>query len=131
MAHPDEPPHAGGHRDDHPHEPPHPSRARPAPPATSPLSQPRLPRWAAWLVAALSAAAAALISLSLDWNVVGGTVLAVVLFAVALPTWSRLVENSRAANDRLVTTLVWSAFARGDGAAGLADDHGDHERHPA
>ena len=71
------------------------------------LSQPRLPRWAGWLVAALSAAAAALISMSLDWNVVGGTVLAVALFAVALPTWSRLVENSRAAKDRLVTTLVW------------------------
>ncbi len=73
------------------------------------LSQPRLPPWAGWLVAAVSAAAAALVSLSLGWNLVGGAVLAVTLHAVALPTWSRLVENSRAAKDRLVTTLVWSA----------------------
>jgi phosphate transport system permease protein len=35
----------------------------------------------------------------------------VVLYAVALPTWSRFVENSRTAKDRLFTTLVWSAFA--------------------
>jgi phosphate transport system permease protein len=75
------------------------------------LSQPRLPHWAGWLVAAVSAAAAALLSLTLGWNLAGGAVLAVVLFAVALPTWSRLVENSRAATDRLVTTLVWTAFA--------------------
>ena len=75
------------------------------------LAQPRLPSWAGWLVAALAAAAAALISMTLGWNVVGGAVLAVVLFAVALPTWSSLVENRRAAKDRLVTTLVWSAFA--------------------
>jgi phosphate transport system permease protein len=75
------------------------------------LAQPRLPHWAGWLVAALAAATAALVSLSLGWNLAGGAVLAVVLFGVALPTWSRLVENSRAAKDRLVTTLVWSSFA--------------------
>ena len=75
------------------------------------LTQPRLPRWAAWLVAALAAAASALVSLTLGWNIAGGAVLAVVIFAVALPVWSRLVENSRAAKDRLVTTLVWAAFA--------------------
>ena len=33
------------------------------------------------------------------------------LYVVALPSWSRVVENCRAAKDRLVTTLVWSAFA--------------------
>jgi phosphate transport system permease protein len=32
------------------------------------------------------------------------------LYGVALPVWSRLVENPRAARDRLMTTLVWSAF---------------------
>ena len=74
------------------------------------LSQPRLPRWAGWLVAVVSAAAAALVSLTLGWTLVGGAALAVVLYAVALPTWSRLVENPRAARDRLMTTLVWSAF---------------------
>ena len=76
-----------------------------------PLAQPRLPQWAGWLVAALSAAGAALVSLTLGWNIAGGAALAVVLYAVALPVWSRLVENSRAAKDRLMTTLVWCAFA--------------------
>ncbi len=33
------------------------------------------------------------------------------LFGVALPVWSLLVENKRAATDRLVSTLVWVAFA--------------------
>jgi phosphate transport system permease protein len=75
------------------------------------LSQPRLPRWAGWLVAAVSAAAAALVSLSLGWSLAGGAVLALLLSAVGLPVWSRLVESTRAAKDRMVTTLVWSAFA--------------------
>jgi phosphate transport system permease protein len=38
-------------------------------------------------------------------------VVAVVFYAVALPLWSRIVEGGRAAKDRLVTTLVWAAFA--------------------
>jgi len=74
------------------------------------LSQPRLPSWAGWLVAAVAVAAAAIICLSLGWSIAGGVVLAVVIFAVALPAWSAAVENGRAAKDRLVTTLVWSAF---------------------
>jgi phosphate transport system permease protein len=74
------------------------------------LSQPRLPRWAGWLVVVVAAAAAALVSLTLGWSLFGGAALGVVLYAVALPTWSRLVENPRAARDRLMTTLVWSAF---------------------
>jgi phosphate transport system permease protein len=32
------------------------------------------------------------------------------VYAVALPAWSRAVEGARAARNRLVTTLVWSAF---------------------
>jgi phosphate transport system permease protein len=75
------------------------------------FGQPHLPWWAGWLVAAVSAAAAALLSLTLGWNIAGGAVVAVVLFAIALPTWSVLVESPRAAKDRLVTTLVWAAFA--------------------
>jgi hypothetical protein len=51
------------------------------------MSQPRLPRWAGWLVAAVAAAAASLVSLTLGWNVFGGAVLAVLIFAVVLPTW--------------------------------------------
>jgi phosphate transport system permease protein len=76
-----------------------------------PLTRPRLPRWAPWLVGIVAGAAAALVSLSLGWGVAAWSVLGIVLFAIALPAWSRVVESSRAAMDRLVTTLVWVAFA--------------------
>ncbi|HET9760434.1 MAG TPA: hypothetical protein VFP51_11840, partial [Nocardioidaceae bacterium] len=76
-----------------------------------PLSHPRLPRWAGWLVAGLAAAASAIVTMTLGWGLVGWGVLAIVLFGVALPAWSLLVENRRAAKDRLVSTLVWVAFA--------------------
>ena len=33
------------------------------------------------------------------------------LFLVVLPLWSLAVENRRAAVDRLMTSLVWAAFA--------------------
>ena len=36
--------------------------------------------------------------------------MALVVYAVALPAWSALVENARAAKDRAVQTLVWLAF---------------------
>jgi phosphate transport system permease protein len=88
--------------------------ARPAPATASaahlPLTRSRLPRWAPWLVAAVSAAAASLLALTLGWGLVGWAVVAVVLHAVVLPVWSRLVENGRAATDRAVATLVWVAF---------------------
>jgi phosphate transport system permease protein len=76
-----------------------------------PLTRPRLPRWAPWLVGIVAGAAAALVSLSLGWGLTAWSVLAIVLFGIALPAWSRVVESSRAAMDRLVTTLVWVAFA--------------------
>ena len=76
-----------------------------------PLTRPRLPRWAPLLVAVLAGSASGIFALALDWGVVAWTVLTVALYAVALPVWSRLVENPRAARDRLVTTLVWVAFA--------------------
>jgi phosphate transport system permease protein len=76
-----------------------------------PLTGPRLPRWAPALVAAVAAAASGLVTLTLGRGLVAWAVLAVVLYAVALPVWSRLVENARAAKDRLFTTLIWSAFA--------------------
>lgn len=74
------------------------------------LSHPRLPRWAPVLVAVLAVAAAGLPAMLLGWNVVGWLALALVLFLVALPGWSMAVENSRAALDRLMTGLIWSAF---------------------
>ncbi len=76
-----------------------------------PLTHPRLPRWAPALVAVLAGAASALVALSIGWGLVGWSVVAIVLYAVALPVWSRFVENARAAKDRAVSTLVWVAFA--------------------
>ncbi|CAN5529496.1 phosphate ABC transporter permease PstA [soil metagenome] len=76
-----------------------------------PLSRPRLPQWAPWLVAAVAAAAGALLALTLGWGLLGWAFASVVLFAVALPGWSLVVENRRAAVDRIVSTGVWVAFA--------------------
>ncbi|MGZ4449307.1 MAG: phosphate ABC transporter permease PstA [Nocardioides sp.] len=75
------------------------------------ISQPRLPRWAPVLVAVLAVAGAGLPAMVLGWGLVGWLVLAALLFIVVLPLWSVLVENRRAAVDRLMTTLIWSAFA--------------------
>ncbi len=82
-----------------------------APAVHVPLTHPRLPRWAPALVAVLSGAGSGIVSLILGWNLAGWAVLAIALYAVALPLWSRVVENSRAAKDRAASTLVWVAFA--------------------
>jgi phosphate transport system permease protein len=87
------------------------SASRSLRPSTLSLRHPRLPSWAGWLVAGLAAAASAIVTMSLGWGLIGWGVLAIVLFGVALPVWSLLVENRRAAVDRLVSTLVWVAFA--------------------
>ena len=76
-----------------------------------PLSHPMLPRWAPGLVAAVAAAASGIVTMTLGWGLVGWALLAVLVYAVALPLWSLAVEKRRAAKDRLVTTLVWIAFA--------------------
>ena len=75
------------------------------------IRHPRLPRWAPWLVAALAGAVAGVVALTAGWSLAGWAVLSVVVYTVVLPVWSRIVENARAAKDRLVTTLVWSSFA--------------------
>jgi phosphate transport system permease protein len=88
-----------------------PAPTQPPPEAMfAPLTHPRLPRWAPGLVAAVAGAAAALVALTVGLGVVGWAVLAILLYGVGLPVWSRVVENARAATDRLVTTLVWVAF---------------------
>ncbi len=46
----------------------------------------------------------------LGWPIVAWLALALALYLVALPGWSAAVENVRAAVDRLMTTLIWSAF---------------------
>lgn len=75
-----------------------------------PLSSPHLPRWAPALVAVLAAAASGVLALIGDWGPVAWALLAIVLYVVALPVWSRVVESSRAAVNRLVTSLVWVAL---------------------
>ncbi|QWZ08071.1 phosphate ABC transporter permease PstA [Nocardioides panacis] len=88
-----------------------PTATAPAGSAHLALRRPRLPQWAPWLVAAVAASTSAILALLLGWSVVGWAIVAVLLYAVVLPSWSRVVENARAAKDRLVTTLVWAAFA--------------------
>jgi phosphate transport system permease protein len=75
------------------------------------ISQPRLPRWAPALVGVMALAVAGLPALLSGWGVVRWVFAAAVVFLVAMPVWSRLVEGKRAAVDRLVTALIWTAFA--------------------
>jgi phosphate transport system permease protein len=75
------------------------------------LTHARLPRWAPALAMVLGVAAAMLLGLVLGWGPVATTLVAALAYVVALPTWSRVVEGSRAATDRFVTALVWGALA--------------------
>jgi phosphate transport system permease protein len=74
------------------------------------LKKPRLPRWAPVLVGAVSLALALLLGLSMNWGLAAIVVVAALVHVVALPVWSAVVENRRAAVDRLMTSLVWLAF---------------------
>jgi phosphate transport system permease protein len=74
------------------------------------LTHARLPQWAPALVIVMALAAAGLPAMLLDWGVFAWLVAALALFLVGLPGWSAVVENRRAAKDRLMTGLVWSAF---------------------
>jgi phosphate transport system permease protein len=74
------------------------------------LKRPRLPRWAPILVGVGALAFGLLLGLSLGWNVPGILVTTALFYVVALPAWSLVVENRRAAVDRLMTSLVWLAF---------------------
>jgi phosphate transport system permease protein len=74
------------------------------------ISHARLPRWAPGLIGAMALALAGLPALLGGWGPVKWLALAVAVFLVAMPLWSRLVEVHRAAVDRLVTGLIWTAF---------------------
>ncbi len=75
------------------------------------LTRARLPGWAPVLVAVVAASVAGILALALSWRLAGAVLVALAVYVVGLPLWSALVENTRAATDRLVTTLVWAAFA--------------------
>lgn len=72
-----------------------------------PLTHPRIPRWGPALALVISGAAAGLLGTLLGWSIAGVVIVGLLFFLVALPLWSRLVENARAAQDRLVSCLVW------------------------
>ena len=74
------------------------------------LTHARLPRWAPLLVIVIVLAASGLLGLLLGWGPVPIVIVAALLYLVALPAWSRVVENKRAATDRLVTALIWVAL---------------------
>ena len=75
------------------------------------ISSPRLPQWAPGLVAAMALALAGLPALLSGWSIVQWVLGATAVFLVAMPLWARFVEGRRSAIDRLVTALVWVAFA--------------------
>ena len=84
---------------------------KPAPPLEhAPLKHARLPRWAPLLVVVIALAASGLLGLLLDWGPVAIIVVALLIYLVVLPGWSRVVENRRSAVDRFVTALVWVAL---------------------
>ena len=71
----------------------------------------QLPRWAPLLVVVGAVAVAALAIVVLGWSALAATLLGVVVFHVAMPIWSHMVEGPRKAKDRLAGHLVWTAFA--------------------
>ena len=77
---------------------------------TIPVVRPQLPRWAPLLVAGWALAVAVLLMIFLGWGLVGTGATAGLVYLVALPLWSSVVEGSRKAKDRLATGLMWLAF---------------------
>lgn len=71
----------------------------------------RLPAFAPYLVLLIAFAASGLLALLLGWGVVAFVIVGGLAAVVGLPAWSAVVENRRAAKDRLVTSVIWAAFA--------------------
>jgi phosphate transport system permease protein len=84
--------------------------ARPAGNGTIPVVRPQLPRWAPLLVAGWALAVAVLLMIFLGWGLVGTGATAGLVYLIALPLWSSVVEGSRKAKDRFATGLMWLAF---------------------
>jgi phosphate transport system permease protein len=75
------------------------------------ISHPRLPRWAPILVGVMALAVAGLPAILAGWSPTKWVAASLLVFVIAMPLWSRFVEGRRAAVDRLVTSLIWAAFA--------------------
>ena len=84
------------------------------PPATTPvplrLARGSLPKWAPWATLAAAAVVGAATTIQPGLHMAVAILLAIALHSLALGTWSRRVEGSRRAADRIVTTVVTSAF---------------------
>lgn len=70
----------------------------------------KLPRYATAYVIAVAIVIALLLKLLLGWNWAAAAIVAGLINMVLLPLWSAVTEGRRRATDRLVTTLIWSAF---------------------
>jgi phosphate transport system permease protein len=76
-----------------------------------PLTAPRLPGWAPFLSLSVAVGAAGLLALLAGWGITAFVASCLLGFLVGYPLWSLGVEGRRAATDRLMTSLVWTAFA--------------------
>jgi len=71
----------------------------------------RLPAYAPALVLLIAFAGSGLLSLLLGWGLVAFAIVGGLIAVAGLPAWSAVVENRRAATDRLVTSVIWAAFS--------------------
>ncbi|GGD07495.1 phosphate ABC transporter permease PstA [Nocardioides daphniae] len=76
----------------------------------TPLARPQLPRWAPLLVAVGAVAVGSLLTVVLSWGPLAAALVAALVFHVAMPVWSNVVEGGRRAKDRVATHVMWSAF---------------------
>lgn len=81
-----------------------------APTVTSALRGARLPLWAPRVVIAAGVALAAVLRWGLGMGLAPAVLIAWTAMVVTLPLWSLSIEGPRKATDRLVTSLVSSAF---------------------
>ncbi|WP_299058231.1 phosphate ABC transporter permease PstA [uncultured Nocardioides sp.] len=75
-----------------------------------PLSGPRLPAAAPYVVGVAALAVGVGVGLILGGGVIAMGVLAAVTFIVGLTVWAWALEGRRGGVDRLATSVVWSAF---------------------
>ena len=76
-----------------------------------PISHPRLPSWAPALVAVIAVSLSGLLALFAGLGLAALVINAVIIFLVGVPVWSLVLENRRAALDRLMTSLIWVSFS--------------------
>jgi phosphate transport system permease protein len=75
-----------------------------------PLVQPRLPRQAPAIMGVVAVAFGALLMV-LGMGRLSAVLLGALVYLLALPLWSMAVEGRRGATDRMMTGLIWAAFA--------------------